>query len=113
MATVTDYPVCIKQVLRAHQQFRSIPNDSVQAQVLFDDEHQNYMLLDLGWQGKRYIHSPVIHLEIVAGKVWIRCNYTEFAIADELIAAGIPREDIVLGFQHPTVRPYTGFAAVA
>lgn len=35
---------------------------------------------------------------------------TEDGIANELVQAGIPKEDIVLGFHEPDVRPYTGFA---
>lgn len=37
-------------------------------------------------------------------------NGTEDGIADELIQAGIPKSEIVLGFQEPAVRPCTGFA---
>ena len=32
-------------------------------------------------------------------------------IADELVARGVPKSDIVLGFIAPEVRTYTGFAA--
>ncbi|HTU92858.1 MAG TPA: element excision factor XisI family protein, partial [Gemmataceae bacterium] len=35
---------------------------------------------------------------------------TNRPVADELIAAGIPQEDIVLGFHPADVRPLTGFA---
>ena len=30
-------------------------------------------------------------------------------MATDLLAAGIPKEDIVLGFRHPNVRQYTKF----
>ena len=39
-------------------------------------------------------------------------NTSDILIADEWVAAGIPKEDIVLGFQPDYVRPHTGFAAV-
>jgi hypothetical protein len=35
---------------------------------------------------------------------------TSCPVADELLAAGIPREDIVLGFHPPDVRRHTAFA---
>lgn len=35
---------------------------------------------------------------------------TEDGIANELVEAGIPKEEIVLGFHEPGVRKYTGFA---
>jgi XisI protein len=43
-------------------------------------------------------------------RVWIQLDNTEDGIAEELIAAGIPKQDIVLGFHEPEIRPYTGFA---
>jgi hypothetical protein len=35
---------------------------------------------------------------------------TEDGVTDELVQAGIPKEEIVLDFHEPSVRPYTGFA---
>jgi hypothetical protein len=34
---------------------------------------------------------------------------TEAGIATELLAAGVPKDDIVLAFHHPSMRPYTEF----
>jgi hypothetical protein len=31
------------------------------------------------------------------------------SIIDELVAAGIPKQDIVLGFQEPAVQKYTSY----
>jgi len=41
--------------------------------------------------------------------VWIQANNTDRLIAEELVAAGIPPESIVLGLQPPDVRPYTAY----
>ncbi len=35
---------------------------------------------------------------------------TEMRVAYELVDRGIPKEDIVLGFQFPALRQYTDFA---
>ena len=35
---------------------------------------------------------------------------TEEGVATDLLEAGVPKEDIVLGFRHPKVRQHTGFA---
>ncbi|MFM6201853.1 MAG: element excision factor XisI family protein, partial [Dolichospermum sp.] len=43
-------------------------------------------------------------------KIWIQYDDTEEGIANDLIAAGVPKEDIVLGFRHPRIRPFTNFA---
>ena len=57
----------------------------------------------------RRVHGSVIHIDIRGGKVWIESNGTDARIGEELVAAGIPRQDIVLGFQPAAVRPLTWF----
>jgi XisI protein len=52
----------------------------------------------------------LIHVEIIDSKVWIQVDGTEDGIAQDLVQAGIPKEDIVLGFHEPSIRPHTGFA---
>ena len=52
----------------------------------------------------------MIHIEIVDGKVWIQVDGTEDGIAETLMLAGIPQNEIVLGFHEPEIRPHTGFA---
>ncbi len=42
--------------------------------------------------------------------MWIQYDGTNRPVADELLAAGIPREDIVLGFHPAELRPLTDFA---
>ncbi len=44
------------------------------------------------------------------GKVWIQTDGTEDGVTDELMQAGIAKEDIVLGFHEPEIRKYTGFS---
>jgi len=50
-------------------------------------------------------------VDIVNGKLWIRCDNTEDGIATELVAAGVPKGDIVLGFKSEEMRRHTEFAA--
>jgi len=42
--------------------------------------------------------------------VWIEHNGTEVPIGEELVAAGVPKSDIVLGYKPPDIRPHTGYA---
>ncbi|MFM7904363.1 MAG: element excision factor XisI family protein, partial [Microcystis sp.] len=48
--------------------------------------------------------------DIIDQKIWIQHDGTEDGIADELVAAGIPQNQIILAFKSPEIRPYTGFA---
>ncbi|MEZ4861109.1 MAG: element excision factor XisI family protein [Caldilineaceae bacterium] len=43
-------------------------------------------------------------------KFYIEVDGTEQGIATDLLEAGVPKEDIVLAFHHPAMRPYTEFA---
>jgi hypothetical protein len=49
-------------------------------------------------------------VDIRNGKIWIQHDGTEEGIANRLIASGVPKEDIVLGFHSPFMRQYTEFA---
>lgn len=68
------------------------------------------LIISEGWRNKEHFHSCLIHLEIIGNKIWVQCDNTEDGIANELVAAGIPKQDIVLGFHEPEVRKYTEFA---
>lgn len=48
--------------------------------------------------------------DLRGGKVWLQHDGTGRAIAEELVAAGIPKEDIVLAFHPARLRQHTGYA---
>ena len=79
--------------------------------TVFDRCSDCYLILREGWDGVRRIHGPVISLEIIHGKVWLQADHTNLRMAERLEEAGIPKSDIVLGFQPPSIRPYTEYAA--
>lgn len=63
-----------------------------------------------GWDWSRRVHGPVVSLEIIDGKAWLQADNTNMRIAERLEEAGIPKGDILLGFQPPHVQPYTEYA---
>jgi hypothetical protein len=64
----------------------------------------------VGWDGIRRVHGCLVHLDIIDGKIWIQRDGTEDGIAQELLDAGIPKDQMVLGFKPPDVRKISGFA---
>lgn len=50
------------------------------------------------------------NVDIKDNKIWIQRDGTEIGIANELVAAGVSKEDIVLGFHAPYKREFTDFA---
>jgi hypothetical protein len=66
--------------------------------------------VSLGWQGHRRFYTVLMHLDIKHGKIWIQRNETDELIAQELVAMGIARKEIVLGLQPEFVRADTGYS---
>lgn len=102
------YRQCIRKLL-SQQATVEESNLDVECQLIFDGEHDHYQLLDVGWQGLKRVYNCFMHLDIKDGKIWIQRNMTEVDIALELVAMGIPKEDIILGLHPPYKRPYTGY----
>ncbi len=82
----------------------------IELQLIEDTEHDHYQIFSVGWDKHRRIHGCTVHLDIKQGKIWIQHNSTEDDIAEELVTLGVPKNDIVLGFQAPSRRLYTEYA---
>lgn len=85
-------------------------NMDIQNEIVLDSKNDRYLVLSLGWDGPRRIHACLIHIDIINKKVWIQKDSTEEGVAVDLEKAGIPKNEIVLGFQEPNVRQYTEYA---
>jgi len=109
METLSQYRQVITSVL--NDLAEASARDDVETLPLFDTTHDNYLLLDAGWDGVRRIHHIVAHLRLRNGKVWVEADNTDQAIVQQLLDAGIPKEAIVLAFYSPQKRPFTEFAA--
>ena len=80
-------------------------------QTIFDREQDRYQLVNTGWENRRRVYGCLIHVDIQAdGKIWIQHDGTEYAIADQLVEKGVPKQDIVLAFRPAYIRQYTDFA---
>jgi hypothetical protein len=109
MDQLDKYRQIIRTVLKPYANI-SYANVDVKNRSAFDTETDQYIILSEGWENSQQLHGVLIHVEIMDGKVWIQMDGTEDGVAQELIQSGIPKEDIVLGFHEPSIRPYTGFA---
>jgi hypothetical protein len=109
MASIKNYKNNIQEVIKRYAKERPLPQN-VESQLIFDTERDHYQLVNVGWDNDRWIYGCVLHMDIKNDKVWIQYNGTEVEIADELVKAGIPIEDIVIGFHSPYKRKFTKFA---
>ncbi|MFM7448830.1 MAG: XisI protein [Leptolyngbyaceae cyanobacterium] len=78
--------------------------------LILDPERDQYLWLRCGWDDKKRVQHIILYLRIENGKIWVETDNTDLKIVDDLIAAKIPPQDIVLGFHHPSKRPLTEFA---
>jgi XisI protein len=94
------------------EDYASIPyaTGDLEHQLVFDEKRNRYLLLTLGWQGKKHVHYALVHVELRGDKFWIHYDGTEDGIAYDLEQAGIPKEKIVLAWYPEKVRQHTGYA---
>ena len=110
MDKIERYRQIIIQLLTPFAESHYANADAVN-ELVFDREHDRYLVVSAGWEGNvRRIHSCLVHLDIIDGKVWIQGDNTEDGIGYALEAAGIPKSDIVPAFHPINVRPHTGYA---
>lgn len=104
-----EYRDVIEKILKDYAGF--LGNDrQVQVELVFDRERDHYLLVETGWQNGYRIYGTLLHIDIIDNKLWIQHDGTEEGIALDLVAAGIPKQQIVLGFRSPEQRKHTEFA---
>ncbi|MEQ8469206.1 element excision factor XisI family protein [Coleofasciculus sp. E1-EBD-02] len=103
------YREVVEKVLQDYAKFLD-SDDQVQVELVFDRERDRYLLVEAGWQNGYRIYGTVLHIDLIDSKVWIQHDGTEEGIAVELVAAGVPKEHIVLGFRSLEQRKHTEFA---
>ena len=109
MDTIERYRQCIEQVMHGYESFRT-SRKGVDAKLIVDAARRHYLLIYVGWDGPRWVHHVAVHIELRDDKVWLQCDNTDLVVAEDLVAAGIPKTSIVLGFRAPEVRQYTEYA---
>ena len=112
MDKLVHYRALIKKLLSDYCDLmnRSAAPAGVETEVVFDEEHDQYMLLNVGWSGRKRFRGTTVYLRLRNGKIWVEEDWLENGIVKDLLEAGVPKEDIVLAFQPPEMRPHTDFA---
>ena len=102
--SVTFYQTCIKKLL---SEYETLNTHDTRIRLCFDDERKIYLVMRVGWfQQYKRIHRCLVHIEIVDETVVIETNNTEDSIDKDLIALGVPEENISLGFVPADFRAY-------
>ena len=84
-------------------------NGQIETEAIIDSDRDHYEVVHVGWDGYRRVHGSIIHIDIRGGKVWLQHNGTNQMIAQQLVEAGVPKDDIILGFHPEQLRQHTGY----
>jgi len=110
MDKLTQYRNIVQQLIKDYANYRPAYGD-IEVETIFDTQHDHYQLVNIGWDEEQRIHGCSLHIDIKEGKIWIQHNGTENLMSEELVALGVPKQDIVLGFQSPYKRKMTEFSS--
>ncbi len=106
---IAKYRTIIKEILGHYASYKP-SHGEIEMQFLSDTEHDHYQVLGVGWDQKTRVYGCSMHLDIKNGKIWIQINNTELDIGQALVGKGVPKEDIVIGFQPVYIRQVSGYA---
>lgn len=109
MDALSNFSRAIEKVLKEYADFLG-NDDQVQIEFVFDREQGHYLLIEVGWEDSYRIYGTLIHIDVIDQQLWIQQDNTEEGVADELVAAGISPEQLVLAFKSPERRRDAEFA---
>lgn len=111
MDKLTTYRRLVKEALTEYANLLKAPPIPPYDVVLaFDDEHNEYILREVGWTKREWVRNTVVHVSLRDEKIWVQEDWTEEGIASWLLQHGVARADIVLSFQPPESRQLMEFA---
>ena len=109
MDQLDKYRKIIVSVVKKHAQYKP-SHGQIETLCICDQESDNYLLMDTGWDKTGRVHAVVFHLRIIDGKICIEWDGTERGITGELLELGVGKDDIILGFIRPEYRQFTDFS---
>ncbi len=109
MAKIDQYRQYVRQILIEYSLHKPAYGE-VEVETIFDVEHDRYLIVSAGWSNRRRVYGCLVHIDLKDDKIWIQSDGTEVGIANELVARGVPKQDIVLAFHAPYLRQFTEFA---
>lgn len=111
MDKLAKYRNIIKKTLTEYHEWVSGSSNLQQDSCLvFDEIHDQYFWLFMGWEGQKKFRNIQVHIRIKNEKIYIEEDWTEEGIATELLNEDVSKNDIVLAFHDPETRQYTDFA---
>ena len=107
--TLDQYQQAIASVF---QEWEKLPANGSSFRIIgvLDNQRNRYLLEHVESGGAQPVARTLAYLEICQDKIWVQVDNTEVGIATQLVAAGIPKSQIVLGFYPPAMSQLGEFA---
>lgn len=109
MDKIAHYRQILQQIVAQHAELTP-SHGQIETIPICDTVQDNYLLIDLGWNQTGRVFDVIFHLQIRNQKIWIHKDGIETGIAQDLLDAGISKDEIVLAFYRPERRTLTEFA---
>lgn len=110
MDKIENYRSIITSILEKYAKIMPVNLIEVENELIMDTVRDSYQLVRVGFENRRRVHYCVFHFDIRNGKIWVQQDVTDIPVAQLLLDAGVPKEDLVLGFHAPYMREISGFA---
>ncbi len=107
---LNQYREILKQVIE-HQATFKASDRQIESVPICDPIHGHYLLMSLGRDHVGRAHDILIHLRLKDGKVQVEWDGTEEGIFDELLEAGVCKEDVVFDLGDEDFVPASEFIA--
>jgi hypothetical protein len=94
MGTTMSYADILTKVMRDEEQFQPsfVP---VKIAPVCDPTSGQFLLVAVGWEGRRRVDNILFHAQLIDGHVIIETDLTEEGLKQKLIEAGIREEDFL------------------
>ncbi len=99
----------VKQILK--EVYEYFPEEqAVRTELVCDDAAAHYEIMQVGWAHGRRVHGGVVHIDVRPDRIYVEHNGTDIDVVEMIQKAGVPDNEIVLGWHPPHMRQYTEFA---
>ncbi len=109
MERIAKYRKAILEVMEDYINKRKTP-EAIEFQIITDDVHHRYQLVMLGWQDRERIYHMLMHMDLIADKIWVQEDNTEYGAANFLLEKRIDKKEIVLAYFSEFHRKQTEYA---
>ncbi|MEM1324422.1 MAG: element excision factor XisI family protein [Bacteroidota bacterium] len=112
MEKVDQYRDIIAAVIKRPASSKTINQPQLEKQLLVDQEKQNFLLFNTGWDNNSYIHDLLFHIELKdTGDIWILENNTDYPLEEKLFQAGVDENNLHIAWNKEKMTIITEYTA--